>query len=540
MIFWNLSQRGLFGLPAVLVLLWSGCTTLPPSPCSGPRHFLSEAITEKLHPRKAVALYLHAAEESASLLTATTSSPETKAAAAMLYNKAVADCAILLQKIRFLKNPDRVFQGLGETYDLHVVDSGKAVLNPSRFDRLIDAQTIPWKQLGNHVSRSGIGGTLVGVQNNPWVEVPNRPPRGFAEPVTAVASFGKDAPSTVRQVEFSLLDPRKENFITLGKTRFPLAGDFTAPLAYFPKKDGILYGFLSMLHSDQSAKHQGIYFCEPYDPAKIPVVFVHGLASAPQAWMEFVNNLNANPKFRRRYQVCVYRYPSGAPIVVNALRLRTALAEIEARYHPRHRIILIGHSMGGILSRFQVTNSGDTFWNSLFGSKADAMRAQFSEDSILKQTLYFQANPHIERVIFIATPHRGSNLAIMPLASLPSRLIRMPTTLIRQFNSKLKAAIALINPSMTSIPTSIAGLSPKSPVLKALDKLPINVPYNSIIGNRGQDSVPLAQSSDGVVPYWSSHMEGAKSELIVPTGHDAFKSPASVAEVLRILNCDEK
>ena len=92
---------------------------------------------------------------------------------------------------------------------------------------------------------------------------------------------------------------------------------------------------------------------------------------------------------------------------------------------------------------------------------------------------------------------------------------------------------------MKSIPTSITGLSPKSRVLKAMNKLPIEVPYHSIIGNRGLDQTPLVKSSDGVVPYWSSHLEGADSELIVPTGHDAFKSPLSVTEVLRILKINE-
>ena len=72
-----------------------------------------------------------------------------------------------------------------------------------------------------------------------------------------------------------------------------------------------------------------------------------------------------------------------------------------------------------------------------------------------------------------------------------------------------------------------------------MNKLPIEVPYHSIIGNRGLDQTPLVKSSDGVVPYWSSHLEGADSELIVPTGHDAFKSPLSVTEVLRILKINE-
>lgn len=66
------------------------------------------------------------------------------------------------------------------------------------------------------------------------------------------------------------------------------------------------------------------------------------------------------------------------------------------------------------------------------------------------------------------------------------------------------------------LPTGINGLSPRSPLLPALDTLPITVPYYSINGDRGRGDTP--NSSDGVVAYWSSHLAAAQSELILP-GH---------------------
>ena len=60
------------------------------------------------------------------------------------------------------------------------------------------------------------------------------------------------------------------------------------------------------------------------------------------------------------------------------------------------------------------------------------------------------------------------------------------------------------------------------------------IPYHSIIGDRGRGDTP--NSSDGVVPYWSSHLDGAKSEKIVPSGHGADQNPQGIAEVVRILN----
>ena len=88
-------------------------------------------------------------------------------------------------------------------------------------------------------------------------------------------------------------------------------------------------------------------------------------------------------------------------------------------------------------------------------------------------------------------------------------------------------------------PNSIDTLSPTSRFVRMINRIPIvgGIPYHTILGDRGKGDSP--HSSDGVVPYWSSHLEGADSELIVPTGHDAFKSPLSVTEVLRILKIYE-
>ncbi len=486
-------------------------------------------------------LYLCVAQKSLALSTDRHLSDQEQAEVIHLYNKAVTGCLVCLtsKNTPLLSANGNVVGDAEQSYRLHILTNGPGILNPVKFDRFISAGQIQRKQLKRDVERPGIGASFVGLQNAPTTDSPNRSPFGFAQPVTTVISFGRESFPRRWDATISLLDPREDDFVTLDRTSFRLRGDFTAALAYFPKKDGILFGFLSMLQSDRVAMRQGIYFIEPFNPDKIPVLFVHGLASSPHAWMEFVNNLNSDPEFRRHYQVWVYLYPSGTPIVVNALRLRTAIEDVSRRYTLKHKIVIIGHSMGGILARLQVSNSGDTLWDSLFGAKADKMRAEFPADSLIKKSLFFQASPHVGRVIFIATPHRGSNLALIPIASIPSILIRMPNSLVRHFNNKLKSALRTIDPSLKSIPTSITGLSPKSRLLKAMNTLPIEVPYHSIIGNRGFDQRPLAQSSDGVVPYWSSHIEGADSELIVPTGHDAFKSPCSVNEVLRILKKNE-
>ena len=139
---------------------------------------------------------------------------------------------------------------------------------------------------------------------------------------------------------------------------------------------------------------------------------------------------------------------------------------------------------------------------------------------LLKQALIFSANPDIERVVFVATPHRGSSLSTGGIGALGMSLIRLPFKVVSAIPQSVMAAVAPNNdPRKFRPPNSISGLSPQNPMLLALDKLPIEAPHNSIIGDRGRGDTP--NSSDGVVPYWSSHLATAQSELIVPTDHGA-------------------
>jgi hypothetical protein len=88
---------------------------------------------------------------------------------------------------------------------------------------------------------------------------------------------------------------------------------------------------------------------------------------------------------------------------------------------------------------------------------------------------------------------------------------------------------------MTRIPNSIDTLSPNNRFVKSMNTLSIakGISYHSIIGDRGRGDTP--NSSDGVVAYWSSHLDGAKSERVVPSGHSAHQNAQAIAEVARIL-----
>lgn len=515
-----------------LAVFCAGCAATPSADHSSAR-LLREA--QKKKPDQAVGLYLSAAERALALASDKSAPAGERAEAVQIYNQAVAGGVLALQKQDLLPQGGgtaRVFPGAGEAYQLRITRSG-GQKNPADFDRLIASEKISRKHLKADIERGGLGGTFVAVKGKARMPALYQPQKGFAEPVTAIATFGKGTKAGT-PVELAFFDPRTKEKIAADGATFPVAGDFTAPLAYFPRA-GLPFGIAAMFFSEITARRAGLYFCEPYDPDKIPVVFVHGLMSSPHAWLSFINELNRDPEFRRRYQPWVFFYPSGAPIAGTALLLRRSLADVASHYPLKRNIVLIGHSMGGILSRLQVTDSGDKLWNELFGERADEVRREFPDDSLLKRALIFRANPYVSRVIFIATPHRGSDLATLRISALAASLIRLPVILVKQIDTKMRAVLQGIDPSLRSAPNSITGLSPKSKLLQSVSKLEIAVPYYCIIGNRGRDSGPLADSSDGVVPYWSSHLDGAQSETIVPTGHDAFNCPQAVDEVLHIL-----
>jgi pimeloyl-ACP methyl ester carboxylesterase len=291
----------------------------------------------------------------------------------------------------------------------------------------------------------------------------------------------------------------------------------------------------------------GLFLMEPYDPRKTPVVFVHGLLSTPLAWANVTNELWGDAEFRRRYQIWHYHYPTSAPFLYSAKIFRQQLAEARARLDPRGvhpasaRIDIVAHSMGGLLTRTLITDSGEAVWNGVFRVRPEELRATAADRAEVADILHWKARREVRDVIFIATPHRGSDVSRGIVGRVGDSLTGLPkdfTTLYARLHRDNPEALqpafreALSRGKLTSIDT----LSPQHPLLATLNALPFAswVTTHSIIGNRGRKG-PLERSSDGVVPYTSSHLDAAVSEVVVPTDHGAYKDPRAVAEILRIL-----
>jgi pimeloyl-ACP methyl ester carboxylesterase len=319
-----------------------------------------------------------------------------------------------------------------------------------------------------------------------------------------------------------------------GKVR-PLAADYTAAIAYYrPPSNFLATKLMATFRPGHYTDKMGLYFLQPYDPDRIPIVFVHGLSSSPFMWSETINQIQADPQLRARYQFWVFAYPTGYPPLYCAMRLREELAKVDKLY-PNHRgYVLIGHSMGGMLTHMQVVAVTPGMWEKAVGEPAKDVLTRSAHDSIIYRSLIFQANPRIKRVVFICTPHRGSDSALSGVGRLGRSLIALPGALTSTFRQSLgDFDLTQFTGSAKRLPNSVSGLSPKNPSLKIVNGATITVPYHSIIGDRGKGDSP--NSTDGVVPYWSSHLDGAKSELIVPGPHGSQDLPQTIAELDRIL-----
>ena len=373
------------------------------------------------------------------------------------------------------------------------------------------------------LTREGAGAALVAVRRERAPQIPLRfaPPRVYTA-VSAVARF------TGRKCEIQFIDPLASETVSISGRTLPLHADFTAPIALgLTREHPEKIGFAAMLNPEKFAYTERFIQVQPYDPNKIPVVFVHGLQDTPVSWVPMVNALWSDPVLRRNYQVCVFSYPSGYPIPYSALLLRRELDALD-RTFPHHRpIVLVGHSMGGIISRLMVTDSGgDKLWRYFFGKPPAQTKLSPDTKALLEKALIFKPRRDVARLIFISTPHRGSVIAENPIGRIGSSLIRKSVQYMNAGREILQASVVQEDPTvlkLNRLPNSIDTLAPNDPFMKEMNTLPMakRIPYHSIIGDRGRGDTP--NSSDGVVPYWSSHLDGAESEKIVPSGHGAHQ-----------------
>jgi pimeloyl-ACP methyl ester carboxylesterase len=322
--------------------------------------------------------------------------------------------------------------------------------------------------------------------------------------VTAVVTF-RGSTATLR-----FINTWRTDIVVLSNQRMPLAADYSAAIAVLlshTKNRSI--DFEALFFTRQRVSDIGLFQLEPYDPNKIPVVFVHGLLSRPEAWTQAVNGLLADPTIRKNYPFWLYLYPTGLPVWRSAAALRDELDRFDLRFSKAkpnanlNRTVLIGHSMGGLICSTMIREGGDKLWSQFSDVPASDLRLSPEAKRELLKIVYFSPRPDISRVIFISTPHRGSGLALRRLAGFFASLIQLPFSVLmaRQERTELLRSMRDdVRSAFVAPANSIRFLRAKSPLLEAILKLPISrsVPYHSIVGDRGKGNSP--ESTDGVVP----------------------------------------
>jgi pimeloyl-ACP methyl ester carboxylesterase len=366
-------------------------------------------------------------------------------------------------------------------------------------------------------------------------------------PVTALLHFPGDSLGDVlntQQVVVDALDPYQRDSANLHGISVPLAANFSAPYALWLAHSGFgRQAIDNLLGRGEALDHPRVFLMQPYDPKRMTVVMIHGLASSPEAWINLANDVMGDDALRKRYQIWEVYYPTNAPIPVNLAGIRAALAQTFATLDPTGKapasqhITLIGHSMGGVIARLLVVDSGDSLWEGLF--KAPPGSARRKRLAMLAPYLSIKPLPGVDEAIFLASPHAGTPLAGEWLARMANKLIRLPKTLL-DTAARMADVLAGDLPEQASLfrqaPTGLDLLRDTSPYLRATSKLSIvpGVAYHSIIARRDAEG-PLEKSSDGLVPYQSAHLAGAVSELVVVSGHSVQEKPQAILEIRRIL-----
>ena len=344
--------------------------------------------------------------------------------------------------------------------------------------------------------------------------------------------------------EISVFSAMSDPETTINGQKIPLEMDLTAPLAY-SFQDPLLWNLgRNLFRLGRSLFKPGIYPVQPYRKGLIPLVLVHGTMSSPVWWTEMLNTLLSDPQIRKHFQIWLYLYDSGKPVLFSATHLRNAIEDQVRKYDPDNRdaalrnIVLAGHSQGGLLARMTVLETGETIVKAVTGKTIDELGLSPEEKQLVTQQTVFHPLPEVSRVIFIATPHRGSILAGSLARRVAARLVALPREVVQigkdLYNISERFSVAgQVKHSMAR--TSIDSMAPDNPSLLAIAELPFpeDVKAHSIIAVKPGKIPP--EGDDGVVSYKSAHIEDVDSELVVPYGHSCQTEPLVIEEVRRII-----
>lgn len=361
---------------------------------------------------------------------------------------------------------------------------------------------------------------------------PFMPNIGYIYSVTAQVHWNdEDA------VSFQLIDSRDSQ---------QLSADYTIPHAFSQAatKSLVFQGLRNVLRPENGIESMSLSTYGPVDPTKIPIIFVHGLAASPNLWIKPTYELLEDPVVRDNYQFYAYFYPTGLPLSHSAAGLKMEIKELHS-FLMEHgagsnadEMVIIGHSMGGLLTS-AITRDYRGASSEIYTRDINNLRVGTMGEKAIIELLETPPLDCVTRAVFVATPHRGSAYADNWIGRFTSHLIDIPKNIVTLDPVHYREDLTSLGKSIFDIQEGMDGvqrLKYNNPTLQynlSRPKLE-NVTYHSIIGDRGWGG-ELENSSDGIVKYSSSHLEGVSSELVVPAWHNAQDNKKAQNEMIRIL-----
>jgi pimeloyl-ACP methyl ester carboxylesterase len=484
-----------------------------------------------------------------------------------LYNQSLEGMLRLVQQEGELRpGTSRTVKTANHTSSFKVVMHSTG-WRPEQIERFEFVSDYKVKGLRNHYHTYGLGVPLIAVRRSTGRDEAAEQfyPPSVCFPMTAflrVESPGNtaaqsDAPlvsdPTAPLFVLELYDPLDRQNIYVAKHEVPLEADLSTPLAFFLNQPQFQDNHLStvgLLRPDEAKQLQGLYMLEPFDPGKMPIVMVHGLWSSPITWMEMYNDLRSDPLVRQHYQFWFYLYPTGQPFWVSATQMREDLAMMRRELDPTRQkpaldqMVLVGHSMGGLVSKLQSVESAGAFWQTMSEREFADLQADDETRRTLASTFFFRPNPSVRRVVTIGTPHRGSQFSNRITRWLGQKAITVPRKMLQGRDELIARNRDFFRPGAPlDIRTSIDSLAPDSPVLPVLLAATPGpwVAFHNVVG---RDPDPgwreyLVGDGDGVVSLASARLDDMRqlrSQVIVPADHiSVHRHPQSILEIRRLL-----
>ncbi len=286
----------------------------------------------------------------------------------------------------------------------------------------------------------------------------------------------------------------------------------------------------------------GLYLLEPYQPDRIPLILIHGLASDAFTWQETIVALRSHPEINTRYQIWCYQYPTGNSYLKAAADLRCELIRTRAILDPSNssptfdQTVLVGHSMGGLLAKLQASHSDDKLWAAVYSTQLDSIATSTPVPNETASAILFDPVPFVRKVVYIAAPQHGSNWTVNAIGRFGQWLIEIPEQVQGDYIGRVRGNPGWFSGAGFRPPTSIDHLYPGSSIMRAMSQLRQGdrVSAHSIIGTGYP--LPDGYTGDGVVAIASARVPEVQTEFFVRATHSGIlRKPAAVRELVCIL-----